>query len=140
MERRLGAMGSTSEKTISLKLQVRPGYKLALVNAPEGYKEKIARDLPLDASIAGPRTNAVDVIQIFVRSKRELQSNLPKIRSKLKSGGLVWVTYPKGTSTIKTDINRDVIRDYASRHGLETVAIFSVDSHWSALRLKVVRQ
>jgi hypothetical protein len=50
---------------------------------------------------------------------------------------MIWVTYPKGTSAIETDINRDSIRTYAEILGLETIAIISVDSDWSALRLKV---
>ena len=53
--------------------------------------------------------------------------------------GIIWVTYPKGTAKIKSDINRDSIREYTATVGLEAVAIFSLDDDWSALRLKVVR-
>jgi hypothetical protein len=49
---------------------------------------------------------------------------------------MIWVTYPKGTSKIKSDINRDSIWKYAQTIGLEAVAIFSVDGDWSALRPK----
>ena len=129
-------MGPPSEKPISQKLQIRPGNKLVLINAPTGYKEKIMRELPKDASIAGSTTGLGDVIQVFVKSRKDLETNLARVKSKLKPGGIIWVTYPKGTSTMKADVNRDVIREYAPRVGLEAVAIFSVDSEWSALRLK----
>ncbi len=49
---------------------------------------------------------------------------------------MLWVTYPKGTSKVKADINRDIIREYARTIGLEAVALVSVDDTWSALRLK----
>ncbi len=55
----------------------------------------------------------------------------------LGSTSILWVTYPRGTSKIKADVNRDVIREYAQTVGLEAVAIFSVDDDWSALRLKI---
>jgi hypothetical protein len=51
--------------------------------------------------------------------------------------GILWVTYPKGTSKIKADINQDSIREYAESVGLRAVSIFSVDEDWSALRLKI---
>jgi hypothetical protein len=60
------------------------------------------------------------------------------MKAALNPGGMIWVTYPKGTSKIKSDVNRDSIREYAKTLGLEAVAIFSVDDDWSALRLKAV--
>ncbi len=59
-------------------------------------------------------------------------------KASLKPGGLLWLTYPKGTSQFKVDINRDSIRAYAESNGFKTVAMISVDETWSALRLKVV--
>ena len=52
---------------------------------------------------------------------------------------MIWVTYPKGKGKIKSDINRDSIREYSASIGMEAVAIFSVDDDWSALRLKLGR-
>ena len=138
MARRLGAMLTPSSKPISRKLQVKPGNKLVIINAPKGYMEKIVPNLPKDAEVAEGTSGKMDVIQIFVKSRKELESSLPKIKSKLRTGGSIWVTYPKETSTMKADVNRDVIREYAPRIGMEAVAIFSVDDVWSALRLKMV--
>lgn len=138
MARRLGSMATPSRKPISRKLQVRPGNKLVIINAPKGYMEKIVQNFPKDAMVTEGTAGEVDVIQIFVKSRKELESSLPKIKSKLRTSGIIWVTYPKGTSTMKADINRDVIRQYAPRLGMEAVAIFSVDDDWSALRLKMV--
>ena len=131
-------MATPSRKPISRKLQVRPGNKLVIINAPKGYMEKIVQNFPKDAMVTEGTAGEVDVIQIFVKSRKELESSLPKIKSKLRTSGIIWVTYPKGTSTMKADINRDVIRQYAPRIGMEAVAIFSVDDDWSALRLKMV--
>jgi len=48
------------------------------------------------------------------------------------------VAYHKGTSQIKTDINRDSINAYASTLGFQGVAMISINEDWSALRLKPV--
>jgi hypothetical protein len=53
---------------------------------------------------------------------------------------MLWVTYHKGTSKVKTDINRDTINAYASTLGMQGVAIISIDDDWSALRLKLIQK
>jgi hypothetical protein len=63
---------------------------------------------------------------------------LKNLKQLLNAKGLLWVTYPKGTSRIKADINRDSINDFAKSIGLQGVAMISVDDTWSALRLKVI--
>jgi ACT domain-containing protein len=82
-------------------------------------------------------TKSVDFIQIFVTSKKELEENLNELKLYLNPKGLLWVTYPKGTSKIKIDINRDIIREYAKSIKLEGVAMISIDDTWSALRMKL---
>ena len=67
-----------------------------------------------------------------------MEASLKKIKSSLKPAGLLWLTYPKGTSRTKTDINRDIIRQYVEANGYKTVLLIAVDDTWSGLRLKVV--
>ncbi len=50
-----------------------------------------------------------------------------KLKGVLTPKGLLRVTYPKGTSKVKADINRDSIREYAMSQGLEAMAMVSVD-------------
>src|SRR5437867_5002155 len=126
---------SMSLKTVAQKLQVREGQKLLLVNPPQDYSELLAKQLPENVMMV-KGTGEADVIQVFISSKSQLNEQLGKLRKLLHPKGILWVTYPKGTSKIKTDINRDIIRKEAERFGLEAVAIFSVDNDWSALRLK----
>ncbi len=77
-----------------------------------------------------------DVIQIFMSSKQELEGQLVKLKLQLAEKGILWVTYPKGTSKMNTNINRDIIRKYGHYVGFETLAIFSIDTNWAALMLK----
>ncbi len=126
-----------SEKTIVQKLGLKPGAKLLLINAPPGYRKAIG-DLPAGAKVLTNPTDPADVIQVFVMSQEDLAGQLARLKPTLRPTMALWVTYPKGTSKSKTDINRDVIREYAATIGLQTVALFSVDDTWAALRLKVL--
>jgi hypothetical protein len=75
---------------------------------------------------------------VFVNSRKDLEGQLPRLKPLLAPKGLLWVTYHKGTSKQKSDINRDSIAAYAGTIGLQAVAMIAVDEDWSALRLKVV--
>jgi hypothetical protein len=57
----------------------------------------------------------------------------------MKPGELLWATYPKGTSKVKTDINRDIIASYVRTIGLVGVAMISIDDTWAALRLRPIK-
>ena len=123
-------------KTIGEKLMLKSGQTLLLLNPPAGYETSLGA-MPKNVKLTTTPSGKADAIQAFVSSRKELQDSLPKLKKIINPAGMIWVTYPKGTSSIKTDINRDSIRTYAETLGLETVAIFSVNSDWSALRLKV---
>jgi hypothetical protein len=123
-------------KTIGEKLMLKPGQTFLLLKPPTGYERSLGA-LPKGVKLTTTTSGRVDAIQAFVSSMKELHDSLPGLAKVVNPAGMIWVTYPKGTSKIKTDINRDSIRTYAETLGLEAVAIFSVDSDWSALRLKV---
>ncbi len=123
-----------SERPTAKKLMLKPGARLLLVNAPPGYAESLG-PLPSGVTVRTSGGGEADAIQLFVRSRKELESSLPRLKAGLGPGGMIWLTYPKGTSRAKADINRDSIREYAKTIGLEAVAIFSLDDDWSALRL-----
>lgn len=126
-----------SEKTIAQKLMIREDYKVLFVNEPKGYRS-ILGELPPNVIVVTEPTAPIDLIQFFVTSRRGLEEKLSKLKSLLTPKGLLWVTYPKGASKIKVDINRDSIRRFAQSIGLEGVAMISVDETWSAMRLKIV--
>ena len=69
-------------------------------------------------------------------NKSEVDRFLEEVANRLKYDGLLWVAYPKGTSKIKTDVNRDKGWDLARKLNLITIAIVSLDETWSAVRLR----
>lgn len=126
-----------SEKSLVQKLLLKEGQRFLLLNPPEGYYSRL-NDLPKNASLSTELGGPVDVVQCFATSKAQLEDVLPKLRGVLNPKGITWIAYPKGTSKIKADINRDTIRSYAQTIGMEAVAIFSIDDDWSSVRLKIL--
>lgn len=125
------------EKTIAQKLQLKPGRRVLLVNAPAGYPSTLGAPSE-EVLFVQTGSQDVDIIQLFIANRQELIEWLGKLRSNLAPGGMLWVTYHKGTSGINTDVNRDSINAYAQTLGLQGVAMISIDEDWSALRLKVI--
>ena len=120
--------------TIARKLQIKPGMKVALVNAPAGIAESLG-PLPDGATIS--RGALADAVIAFTRDDAELRRIAPQAIKGMNEGGLLWLCYPKGTAKIKTDLNRDVLREtVAARHGLEGVSLVAIDDTWSAMRFR----
>ncbi len=130
-------MPAISDKSVSEKLLIKPGNRSLVLNAPKGYIDELG-ELPEKVTFLKEPTPPIDVIQVFGLNQKELEDNLKKVKPLLTLKSILWLTFLKGTSKIKTDINRDTIRTYAETLDLIGVFIFSVNDDWSALRLKMV--
>jgi hypothetical protein len=126
-----------SEKTIAQKLGLKSGKTLLIKQAPDEVKTLIGA-LPEGAKLISDGSTPSALILMFAADKAALVKGLPDCKRQLEPGGALWVAYIKGTSSRKTDINRDSIRDYVATVGLDTVSQIALDDDWSALRLKVV--
>jgi hypothetical protein len=126
-----------SDKTIAQKLLIKEGKQVLLIRAPKGYKTALGV-LPAGAKVVSKAAAPVDVIQLFVANRQELEAELPKLKALAGPQSLIWVTYLKGSSKTKTDINRDSLHAYARTIGLEGVSLVSIDDDWSAMRFKLV--
>lgn len=126
-----------SGKSIIEKLLIKPGYKVQLVNAPKGFLETIGK-FPVKVDLLMKDERGADFIQAFVYNCRELAECVNKIKPRLTTSTVFWLTYLKGTAKTKTDINRDTINDYLKSVGLQIVSMISVDSDWSAARVKFI--
>ncbi len=124
------------DKTVAQKLLIKDTHKVLFVNPPKGYKTLLG-ELPKGATALGGKTQAADAILLFANNRNELETHLSALQSALAPKGMIWVAYHKGTSKVKTDINRDSIAAYAGNLGLTAVAMISMNEDWSALRLKV---
>ncbi|MHA2386064.1 MAG: hypothetical protein ACXAEE_07630 [Candidatus Thorarchaeota archaeon] len=112
---------------------------MLLLNEPDGYRGLLI-DLPDGVEIVSSSPQPVDFVHLFVRDKAELEALLEKTHSYVKEGGLFWLSYPKGTSKIETDINRDSIWDYSKTLGIRPVSMISIDDTWPAMQMKPMKE
>jgi hypothetical protein len=121
-----------SDKPVAERLQVKGERRLAVVGASPALEKTVgAKNARADLSQA-------DVVLLFVPDRKQLDKALPALLKKLPETAILWLAYPKLTSTLAGDLSRDVIHALAPRHGLDTVSQIAIDADWSALRLKRV--
>jgi hypothetical protein len=125
-----------SEKSIVEKMHLKQGMTFLLIDPPPGYVEQIGK-LPDNVRMVNTEEKELDVVQLFVKRMAEFEVWIKRLKPFLKPGSIIWVTYPKGTSGVDTDLNRDIIWRKVKDLGMEAVANFSVDDVWSAMRLKI---
>ena len=69
-----------------------------------------------------------------------MNKSIPFCIKTLKDGGIFWISYPKKSSNIKTDLTRDIGRDILQELNWRPVSQISIDDTWSSLRLKPVEK
>jgi hypothetical protein len=75
---------------------------------------------------------------VFINNNKEYLDFLKKDLKNIEADSVLWFAYPKGTSKVKTDINRDTIRATGEEFGITTVTAISIDDTWSALRFRPI--
>jgi hypothetical protein len=120
---------------LARKLQIRSGARALVINAPEGYLDVLS-PLPAGASVAASGNGPFDVVQLFVRTKSDLQAGIAQAISTAGEDGVLWVSYPKLASTSASDLSRQAVWDALTGTGWEPVTQVAVDETWSALRIR----
>ena len=126
------------ENPLVKKLKLKPGMQAALIHAPEGYLEEIP---PLSAGVSVHQDleGEFDWIQVFVRDQSELTGLYPGFIAALKPAGLLWISFPKGSSKIQTDLTRDKGWDVLRESNLKWLNLVSINETWSAFSLRPYR-
>ena len=124
--------------SLTQKLQIKSG-KLIVLNAPKGYVEQLARELK-DLAVSTRAGGQSDAVLLFVNSLAETAKLAPKAIKTVRSDGLLWIAYAKGTSKVKTDVNRDRLWEAMQPTGWQPVRQIAIDEVWSALRFRPAEQ
>lgn len=113
------------------KLKIKENHTLLTINAPEDFTT-VLKPLPLNVSITSNATN-YQQLHWFVKDKAQLKAELPEVIKRISEKVSCWIYFPKGTSKIQTDLNRDNL--YAELKGYENmqfITLVSFNSTWSA--------
>lgn len=127
-------MAGYSKNPLWKKLNIKEGYCCFLFNSPDNYFELI-ETTPLETSWSEDLNSIdYDFQHVFVKQLSELESNWDIWKRSLKKTGMLWVSWPKGTSEIATNLNGNIVREFGLKGGLVDVKVCAVDENWSGLK------
>lgn len=119
------------------KLGYADGLTACVLGAPANYRQLLS--LPAETTVTW-RTRAtagLKFVHLFATEAAELQKQLAGLRRTIAPDGVVWVSWPKKSSGVTTDITEDTIRAIALPTGLVDIKVCAVDETWSGLKLMI---
>jgi hypothetical protein len=143
-------MAGYSGTPLPQKLGIKPGARLGLVRAPDGFDQTLG-ELPagVTAESVGRGAGRFDVILCFARSSQELASGLPPLLARLDPAGGLWIAWPKKSrkksartsfktaSALPADLTEAEVRARGLATGLVDNKVCAIDETWSGLRFVV---
>ena len=126
-------MAGYSGTPLVKKLGIKSGFNVAFVNPPGNFVNQLA--LPQDTNICSASSRRpLDFALLFVKSKQTLAKQFSVVAARLKPDGMLWVSWPKKASGVKTDLTDNVVRELGLSAGLVDVKVCAVDDVWSGLK------
>jgi hypothetical protein len=124
-----------SGTSLAKKLGIKEGFIVSILNQPD-YYFNLFTDLP-EIKITKNKKPKKDFIHYFVAEEKELVKDIKSLKEQIVQNGMIWISWPKKSSKVETDITEDVIRNVALKNGLVDVKVCAVDKIWSGLKLVI---
>jgi hypothetical protein len=126
-------MAGYSNRSLVEKLGIKPGHRIIILNSPLDYPEILGMLPP--GSVASDRLEGTfDFIQLFTKERKGLEKIFADLKRALSQTGMLWISWPKRSSGIETDLNENIIREIGLDNGLVDVKVCAVDEIWSGLK------
>ena len=109
------------------------------IDTPENYRQLLGQ-IPSGVNFATRPTGNTKFVHLFATRRIELDKQLSILRDKISDNAVVWVSWPKKSARVPTDVTEDVIRAIALPLGFVDVKVCAVDEIWSGLKLMIRRE
>lgn len=129
-------MAGYSGTPLPKKLGIKPGSRLFFEGLPSDVRSQLKETLA-DCSIATDGRNPIDFAMIFAKDLSKLQKTFSSLARKLAAAGMLWVSWPKKSSGVKTDLDENKIREIGLAVGLVDVKVCAVSDVWSGLKFVI---
>ena len=124
---------------LAQKLGIKPGQRVSLFAVPKDYKS-LLQPLPEKVSFSNRIEKGATFVHAFFSERKTLEKTLKRLRTAIADNGIVWVSWPKKSSGVPTDVTEDVIRAEALPIGLVDIKVCAVNEIWSGLKLVIRRE
>jgi hypothetical protein len=122
-----------SKRSLVEKLGIRPGFRIAFLSAPQDYP-KILGPLPQNVEIKKQLVGPLDLVHAFCKKGQILGTEFSRWKQSLAPDGILWVSWPKQSSGVSTDLNENIVREIGLKNGLVDIKVCAVDETWSGLK------
>ena len=126
-------MAGYSGKPLSPKLGIKPGFCIFVDGAPAAYGAMVG-PLPADVAIKREPKPSLDMVHLFATQATGLAAKLRHYRKAIAPDGMIWVSWPKKSSGVASDLSDVVVRDTALPLGLVDTKVCAIDDTWSGLK------
>jgi len=127
--------GTVIGKSLISKLGFKPGMQGRAVNAPFNYAQLLAGDTT-NIRFFQEDHPEMDFVHVFCDSYASLQHALQVYPNMIKPKGMIWISWPKKSSGVASEIDENDIRALSLTIDWVDVKVVSVDATWSALQLR----
>jgi hypothetical protein len=115
------------------KLGIKNGFRICLVNAPADVRTELREVMSACQVMTEPR-GSLDLVMVFTNSRAELSVEFSRLARELSTAGMLWVSWPKKSSGVSTDIDENIVRGIGLAAGLVDVKVCAVTDVWSGLK------
>ena len=131
-------MAGYSGTPLAQKLGIKPGERVYTIGAPTNFR-KLLQPLPEKVTFTKESKPGATFVHAFTTKRATLETELKRLRKLVANTAVIWVSWPKKSSGVATDITEDVIREVALPLGLVDIKVCAVDETWSGLKLMIRR-
>lgn len=126
-------MAGYSGKALGDKLGLKSGMKAYFKGLPEDVQKDL-KDYLKDAEVSETLKGLFEYLHVFTKESKDLQKQFPKLVEHLGEKGMIWISWPKGSSKVPTDINENLVREIGLKLGIVDVKVCAVSDIWSGLK------
>jgi len=127
-----------SNQSLFEKLQLKDEKNLLIQGIPSSIEKQFAKLTYAKNVTPLLKSKKVEFALVFALSQQQLNNVMKEVFPALSAETKLWVAYPKTSSKIVSDLNRDCSWDLLIKNGYESVRQVAVDNVWSAIRFKKV--
>jgi len=125
-------MPGYSGTPLAKKLGIKDGFRVRFVDAPSEVTAELKPALK-NCEIADGQL-PVDFAMVFTKSRASLGAEFQRFVKVLAPAGMLWISWPKKSSGVATDLGEHVIRETGLAAGLVDVKVCAVTEVWSGLK------
>ena len=132
-------MAGYSGVPLTKKLGILANSELVIINEPQEFR-RLIKPISEGVRVEARVTKGTDMVHIFATSKNRLSESLQLCVKQMARDAVIWVSWPKKSSQMRSDVSENVIREIALPLGLVDIKVCAIDETWSGLKLVIRKE